>query len=107
VAFIRHWVVIRAGTIDELSAGLVRVRLRLGALPDGLLADLAGWGENVERINEREVSLTLPDEEHLPDLNAWLVGQGVPVYAMAPQQLSLEQLFVQIMDGEQREGDAA
>ena len=54
-----------------------------------------------------QVFRALPDEEHLPDLNAWLVGQGVPVYAMAPQQLSLEQLFVQIMDGEQREGDAA
>jgi hypothetical protein len=51
------------------------------------------------------VSLTLPDEERLPGLNAWLVGQGVPVYAIAPQQLSLEQLFVQIMDGDQQEGD--
>jgi ABC-2 type transport system ATP-binding protein len=107
VAFIRHGVVVQAGTIEELSAGLVRVRLRLGALPAGLLADLAGWGENVERINEREVSLTLPDEERLPGLNAWLVGQGAQVYAIAPQQLSLEQLFVQIMNGEQQEGDAA
>jgi ABC-2 type transport system ATP-binding protein len=107
VAFIRHGVVVRAGTIDELSAGLVRVRLRLGAVPAGLLADLAGWGENVEQIGEREVSLTLPNEDRLPDLNAWLVGQSAQVYAMAPQQLSLEQLFVQIMDGEQPEGDAA
>jgi ABC-2 type transport system ATP-binding protein len=107
VAFIRQGVVIRAGTIEELSAGLVRVRVRLGALPDELLADLAGWSESVERIGEREVSLTLPDESHLPDLNAWLVGQGARVYAMAPQQLSLEQLFVQIMDGEGPEGDSA
>ena len=31
-------------------------------------------------------------------LNAWLIGQGLRVMAFAPQQLSLEDLFLQIME---------
>jgi ABC-2 type transport system ATP-binding protein len=103
VAFIRQGRVVRAGSIDELSAGLVRVRLRLDAVPPGLLDDLAGWGERLAQINGREVALTLPDESRLPELNAWLVGQGVRVYALSPTHLSLEELFVQIMEDQAAE----
>ena len=63
--------------------------------------------EYVERLLEEmsadpkrtiaELSL-LSGEERIPELNAWLVGQGLQVYALAPQRLSLEELFVQIMD---------
>lgn len=97
VAFLRQGRVVRAGTLAELSAGLVRVRLRVESIPDGLLDDLTRWGENVARSDDHTISLTLPDESRLPDLNAWLVGQGVRVYALAPQSLTLEELFVQIM----------
>ncbi len=97
VAFLRQGRVVRAGTLAELSAGLVRVRLRLESVPDGLLSDLARWGEHITRSDDHTIFLTLPDESRLPDLNAWLVGQGVRVYALAPQSLTLEELFVQIM----------
>lgn len=101
VAFIRQGHVVRAGTIEGLSAGWIRVRMRLDAVTPELLADLAEWGDHVEKINERDVTLSLPGEDRLPELNAWLVGQGLRVYALAPQHLSLEQLFVQIMQNEE------
>jgi hypothetical protein len=81
----------------------VRVRLRLDAVPPGLLDDLAGWGERLVQVNGREVALTLPDESRLPELNAWLVGQGMRVYALSPTHLSLEELFVQIMEDQAAE----
>ncbi len=98
LAFIRQGRVVRAGTMAELSAGLVRVQIRLEAVPNGLLADLARWGDHAAQIDARTIMLTLTDESRLPDLNAWLVGQGLRVCALAPRQVTLEELFVQIME---------
>ena len=98
LAFIRQGRVVRAGTMAELSAGLVRVQIRLEAVPDGLLTDLARWGDHAAQTDARTVTLTLDDESRLPDLNAWLVGQGLRVYTLAPRQVTLEELFVQIME---------
>jgi ABC-2 type transport system ATP-binding protein len=98
VAFIRAGRVVRAGTMDELSGGLIRVRIKLDQMPEKLLAELTQWGERIDPVSETEVELNLPDEGRAADLNAWLVGQGLRVYAMAPHNLSLEDLFLQIME---------
>lgn len=103
VAFIRQGKVVRAGTIDELSGGLVRVQVRLDKVTPELLIDLRRWSDNIQQVGDREVSLSLSGEEKLPELNAWLVGQGLNVYALAPHHLSLEELFVQIMQPELEE----
>jgi ABC-2 type transport system ATP-binding protein len=100
VAFIRHGEVIQAGTIGELTAGRVRVHLRLDSVPPGLLADLEAWGREIQQTGGREVMLHLPDEDRLPELAAWLVGQGIRLYAMTPRPPTLEELFVQIMKEE-------
>jgi len=107
VAFIRQGRVIRAGTIDELSGGLVRVRIKLDEISDGLLAELAQWGERVEQVSDQEIEMNLPDEARSADLNTWLVSNGVRVYAFAPHQLSLEDLFLQIMEAPTAEEIAA
>lgn len=97
VSFIRQGRVIQAGTIQELSAGLTRVKVRLDKVPAGLMSELARWGNEAQQLNEHEVMLSLPDEERLADLNGWLVGQGLRVYALTPQPPSLEELFVRII----------
>jgi ABC-2 type transport system ATP-binding protein len=99
VAFIRHGRVVRAGSMAELSAGFVSVRLRLESIPPTLLTDLAAWSDRVEQMGEHEISLSLAEESQVADLNVWLVNQGARVLALAPQQLSLEQLFLEIMEG--------
>jgi ABC-2 type transport system ATP-binding protein len=100
VAFIRGGRVIKAGTIASLSGGLVKVRIKVDTAEEGLLKALEAWGERITPLNKREIDLILSDESRLPDLNAWLVGQGLKVYALAPHHLSLEELFIEIM-GEQ------
>lgn len=104
VSFIQKGRVVRAGTVKELSGGWIKVLMRLGVVPPGLLAELQPWSSAVEQIGEHEITLMLPNEERLPELNAWLVGQGLAVYALAPHQLSLEELFVQIMGDDKGEG---
>ncbi len=106
VAFIRQGRVIKAGTMDDLSGGLVRVEMRLDPVSDELIEGLSRWGGNITRQNKKIVSMTLSDEESLPEINAWLVGQGVRVYALSPQHLTLEELFVNIMqDGPEAAGE--
>jgi ABC-2 type transport system ATP-binding protein len=100
VAFIRRGQVIRAGTIHELSGGLTRARLRLDRTTPEILAGLAYWASTVEPEDEHEVNISLIGEDKLPEINAWLVGQGVKVYALVPHQISLEELFLQIMGGQ-------
>lgn len=100
VAFIRRGQVIRAGTIRELSGGLTRARLRLDQVTPEILAGLAYWASTVEPEDAHEVMLSLIGEDKLPEINAWLVEQGVKVYALVPHQVSLEELFLQIMGGQ-------
>ncbi|MBN1429033.1 MAG: ABC transporter ATP-binding protein [Anaerolineae bacterium] len=100
VAFIRRGQVIRAGTIRELSGGLMRVRLKLDRVTPELLDGLAYWSNTVEPEDHHEVMLSLVGEEKLPEINAWLVEQGIKVYALVPHHLSLEDLFLQIMGGQ-------
>ena len=100
VSFIRQGRVIKAGSIQELSGGLLQVRVKLDHIPDGLIADLSKLSERVTQENDREFLIMLQDEEKLPDLNTWLAEQGVKVYTVTHHHFSLEELFVQIM-GEQ------
>jgi hypothetical protein len=41
--------------------------------------------------------LTLQSERDLPEVNRYLVQQGVDVYAINPQHISLEDLFIQVV----------
>ena len=99
VAFIRQGRVLRAGTLAELSAGLLKVRLKLGSVTPKLLVDLAEWGGEAEQIGAQEVTVAIQSENQLPELTAWLVGQGLEVFAVVPHQLTLEELFLDIMGG--------
>ena len=49
------------------------------------------------RLDDEHLSLTLASEFDLPAINRYLVEQGVDVYALEPQRISLEDLFIQIV----------
>lgn len=103
VAFIRAGRVVKAGSIDELSGGLVRVIVKFEMFEPHWLEALGEWGREVghegnpKKFSERAIVVNLPDESYVPQLVDWLVGQGIRVYGITPQRLSLEDLFVQIM----------
>jgi ABC-2 type transport system ATP-binding protein len=99
VAFIRQGRVLRAGSLAELSAGLLKVRIKLDKVTAALLMDLVEWGGDAEQIGAQEVNVAVQDEAQLPELTAWLVGQGLQVFAVVPHQLTLEELFLDIMGG--------
>jgi hypothetical protein len=60
------------------------------------LAGLDRWSRNT-RLDGEALSLTLSSEADLPAVNRYLVEQGVEVYALKPQHIALEDLFIEIV----------
>jgi ABC-2 type transport system ATP-binding protein len=96
VAFIKHGEVVRISELKTLVEGETRVTLRAGGLSPDVLAGLAQRGHDV-RADDGLVTLTVAGESELPELNRYLVSKNVDVYALTPQKLSLEDLFIQIV----------
>ncbi|MBN1580119.1 MAG: ABC transporter ATP-binding protein [Anaerolineae bacterium] len=114
VAFINHGEVIhtsilRAASGQSLVDGELSVQIR-ARLRGGVTASVNGnwnkvvdglwqWGKNV-RADGNLITLTLPGEADLPAITRYLVENDVDVYAVSPQKLSLEDLFMQLVGGE-------
>ena len=101
VAFIKHGKVIRTSTLNELIVGGLRVEVRAHNLDSEIISRLSQWCRDVH-VDGENLSLTPLVEANLPAINRYLVEQGVEVYSFSPQQVSLKDLFIQIIgtDGE-------
>ena len=94
VAFIRFGEVIRVLELASLDQNLSRVSVRAAGLTAEILAGLAQWGEDIQADGEH-LTLTVRDEADLPAINRYLVTQGVEVFALMPNRLSLEEIFIE------------
>jgi ABC-2 type transport system ATP-binding protein len=95
-AFIKQGSVVRVAELQRLVDGETSVALRVGRASPALIEGLARWGRDV-RHDGQHVHLTVDDEDRLPAIAAWIVEQGGELYAMTPQKLSLEDLFLQVV----------
>jgi ABC-2 type transport system ATP-binding protein len=106
VVFIKQGTVIKAVAMNELEQGSVPVEIRTGPLSAtptdraALLNGLNQFGREA-RVDGDRLYVTIDDQQRLPELARWLIGQGLDVYALTPQHVSLESLFLQVvgMDG--------
>ncbi len=96
VAFIKHGEVLRIATLDSLVAGETSVTIRAAGLTAEAIAGLAQWGSDI-RVDGEHLTLAVNQDEHLPAIARHLVEHGVELYALQPQRLSLEELFIQIV----------
>jgi ABC-2 type transport system ATP-binding protein len=96
VAFIKHGEVVQTSTLQGLVDGATRVTLRTRALTSQAAAGLSQWGSDV-RTDGEVTTLTIEDEQVLPAITRYLVTQGAEVFAVTPQRVSLEDLFIQII----------
>ncbi len=96
VAFIKHGEVIRVSELKTLVDGATSVTVRAHGLTPPVLDGLSQWGKDL-RADGNQITLTVADESALPAINRFLVAQNVEVYALTPQHLSLEDLFIQIV----------
>jgi ABC-2 type transport system ATP-binding protein len=96
VAFIKHGEVIRTSQLNTLVNGELTVEVRARHLNPEIVSGLSQWSQ-VTRTDGEYLSLTLNHEDDLPYINRFLVEHGVDVYAIKPEHISLEDLFIQIV----------
>jgi len=99
VAFIRHGEVLATSSLQNLVEGELTVEVRARNLNPQVVSGLSRWSQNV-RADGEHLSLTLSGEAQMPEINRYLVENGVEVFAIRPKQLSLEDLFIQIVGTE-------
>ena len=95
VAFIKHGEVLRVDDLEKLP-GPIRLVIRAQKLSEHLAQALLQWGKEIT-MGENEITMTLNDESAIPELTRFLVGQGVDIFSITPQNISLEDLFLQII----------
>lgn len=96
VAFIKQGEVLRVSELKTLVNGATSVTVRANELTPQTIAGLGQWSKDV-RADGNQVTFAIDDEAALPAITRYLVAQGAEVYAITPQHLSLEDLFIQIV----------
>jgi ABC-2 type transport system ATP-binding protein len=97
VAFIKEGEIVRTATMDSLVEGELTLEIRAHNLKPEIEIGLSQWGRNI-RLDDGLITMTLDGERDLPIINRYLVELGVDVYAFSPQQVSLEDLFLQVVE---------
>ncbi len=116
VTFIRAGRVLRTLSLAEAASQQVRVEVHLDTVSDSLLAALhalSGSAPQVVAVDAHATTrraahtpaahhlhLLLPHEDMLPQVAAQVVESGARLYALVPQRLSLEELFLDIVGTE-------
>ena len=96
VAFIRQGEVLTTNSLQSLVEGELTVEIRARNISPAVLVGLARWGENI-RADGDHLSLTLSSEADMPLIARFLIENEVEIYAIRPKQLSLEDLFIQVV----------
>jgi len=99
VAFIKNGEVIRTSRLNALVDGEITVKARVQNLSDEVLSGLSRWSQN-SRLDGEYLSMILSAESDLPEANRYLVENQVAVFSFQPEQISLEDLFMQIIGNE-------
>jgi ABC-2 type transport system ATP-binding protein len=97
VAFIKHGEVLATRRLEGLREGETTVRVRARGFGPETLAGLARWASGVQSEDQQQITFSVASREVLPEILRYLISQGVDVYEVTPQRLSLEELFLQIV----------
>jgi ABC-2 type transport system ATP-binding protein len=96
VAFIRQGEVVRVMEMAALDKNLSMVTIRAAGWTPETLVGLERWGSDI-RLDAEQVTMTIHAEADLPELNRYLGERGVAVYALVPNRISLEEIFIETL----------
>ncbi len=109
IAIIKRGRVVRLGTLAELTRQRAEVEIVAAGMTPEIEAGLTQWGRIVQRLAPAEAA-TPPDAGHLilavadeavaPQVACYLVQAGARLHMLAPRRLSLEELFLRVMEEE-------
>jgi ABC-2 type transport system ATP-binding protein len=100
VAILHRGKLLQQGSVSELTAAVqggqgVIVRFRTGELPEAVWTDLAARG--AVREPDDFFAMPLPDEPDITKVIDQLRGADVPIFAVQPKRVRLEEAFVEII----------
>ena len=96
VAFIRQGEVIRVMDVSALDQNLSMVTIRASGFTSEVISGLETWGQDI-RMDGDLLTMTINRDEALPEINRYLVEEGVAVYALTPNRISLEEIFIETL----------
>ncbi|MEP7133784.1 MAG: ABC transporter ATP-binding protein [Chloroflexota bacterium] len=94
VAFIRHGEVVRILDLKTLDTNQTSVTIRVSQLSAEPLAGLSQWGKDIQMDGEH-ISMVIQSDAVLPEITRYLVAQKGEVYAITPNRMSLEDIFIE------------
>jgi len=96
VAFIKDGEVVESRELHGESEEQTTVSIRAVNVTVEVLTGLSQWSSSARTEGDR-LTLTLSSNTLLPEIVRYLVAKGVDVYEVAPQRLSLEERFLEIV----------
>ena len=101
VAFIRDGEIVATRDLRHWHDEKMRVTVRARKLTPHTLGGLSQWA-TCDRVEGERLTLTAASREVLPDILCYLVQSGSAPFEFTPQRISLEDLFMEIVGGEDR-----
>ena len=96
VAFIKDGEVVETHTLEEQAKEQNPMLIRAGKVTPDMVKGLAQWTPSA-RYEEGRLAFSLSSNATLPEVVRYLVSAGADIYEVAPQRLSLEERFLQIV----------
>ena len=72
------------------------VTIRTDGLTPEVISGLAQWGSDI-RVDSEQLTMTIHNEVDLPEINRYLVARNISVYALTPNRISLEEIFIETL----------
>jgi ABC-2 type transport system ATP-binding protein len=94
VAFIRHGEVVRVLDLKSLVTDQTSVTIRVSKLSAESLAGLSQWGKDIQMDGDH-ISMVIQSDIDLPEITRYLVEQKGEVFAITPNRMSLEDIFIE------------
>jgi ABC-2 type transport system ATP-binding protein len=94
VAFIRHGEVVRVLDLKTLETDQTSLTIRVSQLSAEALAGLSQWGRDIQ-IDGDHISMVIQSDAVLPEITRYLVAQKGEVFAITPNRMSLEDIFIE------------
>jgi ABC-2 type transport system ATP-binding protein len=98
VTFINHGRVIQTSLMSDLLSQATEVTLRVDQLSTDLVEALAQVGA-VRQSSDNRLALQIDCEEKIPQVAQIVHAQGAKLYELTPQRRTLEEIFVNIIEG--------
>ena len=96
VAFIKHGEVSGVMEMSALDQNISMLTIRASGLTPEVVSGLRKWGDDL-RLDSDHLTMTIRGESDLPEINRFLVANNVQVYALTPNRLSLEEVFIETL----------